>query len=278
MIFLQPLLVGCAPADEPVMDYAHLREVCGAGVERPALTFGGDAYSTQVGGACIDAVGAALNVDWDSFGGAAAPFTSPSDPGQLIVAGALVLVGHAGALLAEWSAAADTPEALEMAFRELREGSEGEDVGALWYGLAEEEVTSLRYEPDLPVLASMSDEGVLSIGNIAGIAGAGELYGGAPLLPVEVAYALAHEVAHGVYPGHVECADPEDGTECDSSAEGSNGSAAWWGYHWSLASQDQIGFASCDALRFRVWEACHLINDTVGFPPCEAHSLECVAE
>lgn len=114
-----------------------------------------------------------------------------------------------------------------------------------------------------------------AVGDIASDDPPEGVIGAPPMAVVEVAALLAHEVSHAVYGRHVACADEQERTECDETAEGAYGVGAWWAARWALVNAAVLDFDDCDAARYSSAQQCSAINESDDFASCEADILRC---
>lgn len=150
----------------------------------------------------------------------------------------------------------------------------GGENGKSWFDLMQRTISEVRHDLAIPYpMARASD--ALVVGDIASDDPPEGVIGAPPMAVVEVAALLAHEVSHAVYGRHVACADEQERTECDETAEGAYGVGAWWAARWALVNAAVLDFDDCDAARYSSAQQCSAINESDDFASCEADILRC---
>ncbi|GDX83013.1 hypothetical protein LBMAG42_48240 [Deltaproteobacteria bacterium] len=262
---------GCEAASSEQAGYSEVVLACGPVINSPPAALVAGVFSDPVSTNCGAELGGALNVDWETFGGAPAEFYEPSTASELLVAGVIILLAADGGP-GDPCAAPAAPENFRASLGGCGE-LEGEN-GKSWFDLMQRTISEVRHDLAIPYpMARASD--ALVVGDIASDDPPEGVIGAPPMAVVEVAALLAHEVSHAVYGRHVACADEQERTECDETAEGAYGVGAWWAARWALVNAAVLDFDDCDAARYSSAQQCSAINESDDFASCEADILRC---
>lgn len=248
------------------MTTADLHAACDAAWAEVPFADGGSVRPITAD--CMDAVGDAAGVAWDTFG------EWPHDVGTATTSAELTVQAVLGVT---------SPQNLDLdallgpgappAWREdllLRADALATTptVDALYFDTLYRDVHRITYDADATWLMAIGG-GHLVVGPLAVEAGPDN-----PLpfayAPFAVAAVLVHELAHITYrDAHDDC----DGASCDASPDGAYGVSAWWTWVYLDQHRELLANAACTQVIDALWDACTRIADTEGFVPCSDQAL-----
>jgi len=208
---------------------------------------------------CAESLGAALGMDWSSFGEGPVAFDTPTTIGQLVVSGILQLTAGDYGSVGELQASLTPTELLTTDVAETLEPNQ--PAAQLFFDYVQGHVEQMSWHPEdeLSCFFAYEDGDVhVCLGGLAFSTADQWNVGG---FPPFVASALVHEAGHDDGPAHVD----QDDADCN----GTYGAGARVLEAWLAESGPQARPLDIDTVEYGLSIACAHIVDAGSSCPCD---------